>query len=238
MFGDRLSVFVRGANAAWNEAAPGTRAPGTRALLIKDGADCHFVGEPRIECSEGPVEGSARVCSLKADVRNRGNKSALHAYIICVTRHNETGELAQLTWRRIGFGLLRASGEFDAQVPYEEPGIPEEDRLYEHSVRWKNRNFPNVVAERCEIAEKTAIQYEAGEGATRVLGFIVNSGESSGFAPRLAARVTDEKGEVVRSAFARTPQLPLDPGEQLPFIITLPAIREDLLDNVTLEFER
>ncbi len=181
------------------------------------------------------------MCRLEANVRNRGNETAQHAYIMCVTRHRSTGELAQLTWRRIGFGFLRPSAEKDMKVPYQEPGIPERDRRHEYSVLWKNRSFPNIEAERCEIAEKIVVRYYAKEGeaaATRILGFIVNSGEESGFAPRLMAKITNEKGEVVRSVFANTPQLPLDPGEKVPFIIIQSAIEEDLLDNISLEFEQ
>ncbi len=229
-----LIASLLGASAAWSEAVSDTKAASG-----KDGADCFFVGAPRIECRESPAEGIPRMCWFKAGVRNRGSKTAQHAYVMCVTRHRDTGELAQLTWRRIGFGFLKPSDEKDVKVPYQEPDIPERDRRYEYSALWKNRGFPNVEAEQCEITEKIVIRYEAkdGEAMVRILGFIMNSGESSGFAPRLMAKVTNEKGEVVRAVSARVPQLPLDPNEKLPFIITLPAIEEDFPGNFSLEFE-
>ena len=229
-----LIASLLGANAAWGEAMPDMKPPSSKAA-----AELFFVGQPDIECEEGPVEGVPRMCRFRAHVRNGGSKTAQHAYIMCVTRHSDTGKLAQLTWRRISFGALQPTHEKEVTVPYQEPEMPERERRHEYKALWKNRRFPNALAERLEIAEKVVIRdkAKAGETSVRILGFIVNSGENSGFAPRLTAKVMNENGELIHATSAHSPQLPLDPGDKLPFIIILPAIEEDLLDNIRLEFE-
>jgi hypothetical protein len=222
---------------------------------VRGAADCVFVEEPEIDCHEETNAGSPAACSLTAVVRNRGDTSALYTHVICVTRHRETGELAQLTWRRVSFGALGTQDEKRVEVPYEYPGPRREDYRNDFSVSWKNRTYPHVRAEEVSIGEETIIinrgKHDNNNHSTtehvgvarndpkisvRILGFIVNGGSEAGFAPRLQARIEDENGKIVDTLFARSPILPLDPGEKLPFVVNIPTLDERLLDNISLEF--
>jgi hypothetical protein len=220
------------------------------------GPDCVIIEGPTIDCPGETDEAFQPKCGLTARVKNRGDVAAQYVYLICVTRFKETEKLAQLTWRRVGFGLLKPSSEFTLKVSYEYLGFEKEECRNEFSMAWKDRIFSNTQAERCSIEEKTVLRYDTRQDksadtdregldaskqqrttSARIMGFIVNDGEQSGFAPRLLARIKDESGKTVDTIRARVPLMPLEPGEKLPFVIGIPELDEGLIDNIGLEFE-
>lgn len=201
------------------------------------------IPEPRCVFVEGPdvrptVKGESDVlsecpCYITGMVKNVGMAPAFYVNVIVTFWDEQTGDLVDVAWNQVSGGMLQPGEEKFVRFGLRLPDV--ESTAYDRKVdlRWKDEECRNGQID-CAI-ESTFTNYGADSSAF-LCGFIKNIDSEAGFAPILKARLLDESGKTANIVIAGIPRIPMEPGETLPFALTIPAVSPS--DTVSLSMER
>lgn len=197
------------------------------------GPECYFKEGPDIRPTASGELGdiSECPCYLTGIVNNPRASPAYYVHVVVTVYDRQTRELIHAIWTQVGSGTLQPGQEEFVRfsVALSDLDNPRHERRI--TLRWKEAEYHGDVD--CRI-ESTFTRYE-GDTSAFLCGFIGNTDIEAGFAPTLQARVLDLEGKTANILRASVPRIPLEPGERLPFVLTIPAISPT--DTIILSFE-